>query len=119
MKKIKIKKNNDFPEFTGDIDVTFDDTQFDGVPEHFPPGLADKLYKGKPVRWVANFVLKKKPNVARRGVKVKYTIQLDKQPGELVYFDGKDVLLLPYRELGNNRVEADLDELDPPIGWTG
>lgn len=119
MKKIKIKKDKDFSEFTGDIDVTFDDAQFDLLPEHFPPGLAGKLYKGKSVRWVANFVLKKKPKAAKKGIKVKYTIELDKQPGELVYFDGKDVLLLPYRDLGNNRVEADLDELDPPAGWVG
>lgn len=119
MKKIKIKKDKDFAEFTGDIDVTFDDAQFDVVPEHFPPGLAEKRYKGKPVRWVANFVLKKKPGAKKKGVKVKYTIELAKQPGELVYFDGTDVLPLPYRDVGNNLVAADLEADDPGVGWVG
>lgn len=119
MKKTKIQKNKDFPEFSGDVDVNFDDTQFDVAPEHFPPGLADKLYKGNRVRWVANFVLKKKPGAKKKGVKVKYTVELEKQPGELVYFDGTDVLPLAYRDLGNNIVAADLEADDPGIGWTG
>ncbi len=116
MKKIKIKKN-DFPEFTGDIDVEVDETQFDVVPERFPPGLADKLYKGKPVRWVANFVLKKKPNAEKKGIKVKYAIELTKSTGELVYFDGKEILPLLYRDLGNGNVRAELDADDPATGW--
>jgi hypothetical protein len=116
MKKVKIPRTL-FPEFTGDIDVNFDDDQFDLVPEHFPAGLTEKTYKGKAVRWVSNFTLKKKPNAEKKGLKVKYTIELEKQTGELVYFNGKDVLLLPYRDLEGNRVEADLEADDPAAGW--
>ncbi len=118
MKKVKIPRNK-FPEFTGDIEVDFDDEQFDLVPEGFPPGLKEKTYQGKPVRWVSNFVLKKKPNLEKKGLKVKYTVELEKQPGELVYFDGKDVLPLAYRDLGNNLVAAELEADDPGVGWTG
>ncbi len=117
MKKIKVLRTQ-FPEFTGDIDVDFDDEQFDLAPERFPPGLADKLYKGKRVRWVANFALKKKPNAAKRDIKVKYTIELTKSTGELVYFNGKEILPLRYDDLGNGNVRAELGVDDPPTGWT-
>ena len=118
MRKVKIAPSKEFSEFSGDIDVEFDEAQFEVVPEHFPPGLAEKRYKGNPVRWVANFVVKKKPNAARKGVKVKYTIELAKSTGELVYFDGKEVLPLPYRDLQNGSVRAELEAEDPPTGWT-
>lgn len=118
MKKTKIQKNKDFPEFTGDIDVEVDETQFDVVPERFPPGLVDKMYKGSRVRWVANFVLKKKPNAVKKGSKVKYAIELAKSTGELVYFDGKDIFPLSYTDLGNGNVRAELEADDPATGWT-
>jgi hypothetical protein len=117
MKKIKVLRTQ-FPEFTGDIDVEFDEAQFDLVPERFPPGLADKLYKGNRVRWVANFALKKKPNAAKRDIKVKYTIELAKSTGELVYFNGQEILPLRYDDLGNGNVRAELGVDDPPTGWT-
>lgn len=117
MKKIKIKKS-DFPEFIGDIDVEVDETQFDVVPERFPPGLADKMYKGSRVRWVANFVVKKKANAVKKGIKVKYAIELAKSTGELVYFDGKDIAPLSYTDLGNGNVRAELEADDPATGWT-
>lgn len=117
MKKFKIGKK-DVAEFTGDVEVEIDETQFEVVPERFPPGLADKLYKGQRVRWVANFVVKKKAGAARRGVRVKYAIELAKSTGELVYFDGREVLPLPYRDLGNGKVRAELEADDPPTGWT-
>ncbi|PWH11769.1 MAG: hypothetical protein DDG60_16465 [Anaerolineae bacterium] len=117
MKKFKIRKQ-DFPEFTGDIEVEVDETQFEVVPERFPPGLADKLYKGQRVRWVANFVVKKKPGIAKRGGKVKYAIELAKSTGELVYFDGQNILPLAYVDLGNGNVRAELEADDPSTGWT-
>lgn len=117
MKKFKIGKK-DIPEFTGDVEVEIDETLFEVVPERFPPGLADQLYKGQRVRWVANFVVKKKSGAVRRGVKVKYAIELAKSTGELVYFDGREVLPLPYRDLGNGTVRAELEADDPPTGWT-
>ncbi len=117
MKKTKISRTQ-FPEFTGDIDVDFDDEQFDLAPERFPPGLADKLYKGNRVRWVANFVLKKKPNAVKRDTKAKYTIELAKSTGELVYFNGKEILPLRYDDLGNGNVRAELEADDPSTGWT-
>lgn len=118
MKKVKITKSKEFPEFTGDIEVVFDETLFDLVPEHFPPGLAERLYKGNRVRWVANFVLKKKSSTAKRGRKVKYTIKLAKSSGELVYFDGREILPLAYTDLGNGSVTAELTADDPAAGWT-
>ncbi|MCS6992651.1 MAG: hypothetical protein N2117_02720 [Anaerolineales bacterium] len=117
MKKFKVGKQ-DFPEFAGDVEVEVDETQFDVVPERFPPGLTERLYKGRRVRWVANFVLKKKPGAARRGVKVKYAIELDKSTGELVYFDGREIFPLPFRDLGNGKVRAELEADDPATGWT-
>lgn len=60
MKKVKITKSKEFPEFTGDIEVVFDETLFDLVPEHFPPGLAERLYKGNRVRWVSESFGKKR-----------------------------------------------------------
>jgi hypothetical protein len=35
-----------------------------------------------------------------------------------VYFDGREVLPLPYRDLGNGNVRAELEAEDPPTGWT-
>lgn len=118
MKKIKIQKTKDFPEFTGDIEVEIDENQFDVLPEHFPPGLVEKTYKGNRVRWVANFVLKKKPNAVKKSIKVKYAIELAKSTGELVYFDGKDIFPLTYIDLGNGHVRAELEADDPSAGWT-
>lgn len=117
MKKTRIPRGQ-FPKFTGDIDVEFDDAQFDLVPEDFPDGIEDKRYKGNKVRWVSNFKLKKKPNAERKGLKVKYYIELAKSTGELVYFDGTDVFFLPYTDLGNGNVRAELDADDPAAGWT-
>jgi len=117
MKKVKIPRGL-FPKFTGDIDVEFDDAQFDMVPEDFPAGLEEKTYQGNKVRWVSNFKLKKKNNAEKKGLKVKYYIELAKSTGELVYFDGKDVLLLPYADLGNGNVRAELSADDPGVGWS-
>jgi len=117
MKKVKIPRGQ-FPKFTGDIDVEFDDAQFDLVPEDFPPGLEDRIYKGNKVRWVSNFTLKKKPNAEKKGLKVKYTIELAKSTGELVYFDGTNILPFPkVTDLGNDKVQAELEADDPATGW--
>jgi hypothetical protein len=118
MKKIKIPRGH-FPEFTHDVDVTYDDDKFDLVPERFPPGLADKTHNGKKVRWISNFSLNKKPGVPVTGKKVKYTLELDKQTGVLVYFDGNSVLLLPFTDWNNGRVSAELEADDPGVGWVG
>jgi len=116
MKKVKIPRGQ-FPKFTGDIDVEFDEAQFDLVPEDFPPGLENKIYKGNKVRWVSNFKLKKKPKAEKKGEKVKYFIELKKDGDELVYFDGTDVFPLPFTDLGNGNVRAELEADDPAAGW--
>jgi len=102
------------------LDVILDDAidgDFDVTPEDVPSGLPDS-YEGKPIAWMSNFKVQKKPGKAKTGKKVKYSIELTSVSGQLVYYDesSNSVIPLTTRPAGTNRIQADLSVEDPPIG---
>ena len=104
------------------VDVILDATSeadFDVTPEKVPSGLL-ATYDGKDITWFSNFSVTKKSGKSKTGKKVKYYIELDTVPGNLVYYDAssKSAIPLTTRSAGNNRIQADLSVDDPPIGHT-
>jgi hypothetical protein len=100
------------------VDVIIDDA-FDVTPESIPSGLPGTP-DGGPINWVSNFRVTKKPGRPNTGKKVKYSIELDSVPGDLYYYDASSTsaILLTKRNVGKNRIQADLSVDDPPIGHT-
>jgi len=105
------------------VDVILDPTMepdFDVTPEEVPDGLPG-AYEGSSITWFSNFRVQKKPGRQGSGKKLKYKIELDSVPGQLVYYDAAaepNVIPLATRRAGNNRIQADLSVDDPPIGHT-
>jgi hypothetical protein len=131
MKRTKIPANLQHQDpawrFAQEVEVVLDDELgqvYDVLGKPFPPNLprtwtdpADK--STKPVRWVSNFELRTKDGkpVGKLDGQKYYTIELDQDQGKLAYFDGTQVVPLETRAVINNRVQADLNQGDPPTGW--
>jgi len=109
------------------LDVILDDAledQFDVSALAVPDGLPGTDQRGRAVAWLSNFKVQKKPGRTKTGKTVGYTVEFDRLKGEseYVFYDeaeadtGKRVKSLTTRSAGNNRVQADFDAEDPPIG---
>ena len=96
---------------------------YEALPEEFPASLPDRWVdpkdrQEKTVRWVSNFRLEKRAGVERAyQKKVPYHIELEKQGETLLASYGGEILVVPIKDIGNNRVQANLEEDDPAIGW--
>lgn len=129
MKKIKIKARpkhaNRKKRFTHDITVVLDDdieNDYEVVDKDFPDDLPDSWIdpvtnKKKKIKWISNFGLKKPDGKFEDKLPKgkKYKIELPADLGELVYFDGTQVLKLAGQVSGNKFV-GELELGDPPIG---
>jgi hypothetical protein len=130
MKKVLIPANPQHPNpqkrFLQEVAVILgDDIQKDYAidAEDFPANLPASWtdpddHINKNIIWVSSFRLDKTAGATKPGSQKKYTVELDRGQGKLVYFDGASVKSLSTRDIGGNRVQADLSVADPPIGWS-
>lgn len=96
---------------------------YEVLPEEFPDELPTTWTdvvdrQEKTINWVSNFRLEKRAGVEQSSKrKVFYQIELDRGGETLVAFDGSSLQELTTRNIGKNRVQADLQGDDPAIGW--
>jgi hypothetical protein len=131
MKRVKIAAKPTHPDpkkrFMHDVDVILGDdieNVYDVFEKDFPNTLPyqwtdpdDRLTKN--ITWSSNFGLQKKDGtpVTRLENNKTYSIELNKNAGKLVHWNGTRVEKLPIRDLGKV-IQADLNLGDPPVGWT-
>jgi hypothetical protein len=87
-----------------------------------PSHLIGKNHKGKPVKWLNNFGLKKVGSEEYVVSVPEYRILLDHIKNAVyVYFDGSEIrpLQTSQHETDLSKVQASLFLGDPPVGWTG
>lgn len=98
-----------------ELEDVFDVTAED-VPDNWPT-----TFRGQTITWFSNFSLHKKPGRQNTGVKVAYTIELDGIGAKkLLYYDPGTGTLgqIIARNVGSNRIQADLSADDPGVGHT-
>ena len=104
-----------------ELDVILDEADedyLDVIAEEVPTDLPT-IHGGRPITWLTNYRIKKKPGKAGRGGTIEYTIEIDDPGGQLVYFDvgERTVVFINTRSVGR-RLQATLGVEDPPIGHT-
>jgi hypothetical protein len=131
MKKVGIAARPDHVDrrkrFLHNIDIVLGDDiedDYDVVEKDFPDDLPDSWIdpddeQEKKITWISNFGLKKPDGAFEERLPrgKRYQIELPIGLGKLVYFDGKQVLKLA-GQARDNKLVADLDLGDPPIGET-
>lgn len=130
MKTIRIPASPQNPNprrrFSQEVSVILGDDlegSFSASEKDFPANLPQDWVdpddgQRKSVTWLSNFGITTTTGTPVTSIPSgkKYTIELARVSGKLVYFDGSIVKKLNTRSVGGNRIQADLTEADPPIG---